>query len=79
MRVRLVTDVRRANGDELVVVAELAHRGQPDVEQLPGGGLDDVFDEHHLVAVHFGRSDDVPEGRAGAVQGAGGDVAGRFE
>jgi hypothetical protein len=79
VRVRLITDVRGADGHELVAVAELVHRGQPDVEQFPGGGFDDVLDQDHLVAVDLGRADDVPEGGAGAVQGSGGDVPGRFE
>jgi hypothetical protein len=74
-----IADVRAGDRDELVPVVEGVHRGQPDVEQLPGGGLDDVLDEHHLVAVYLGRADHVPEGGAGAIQRGGGHVPGRFE
>jgi hypothetical protein len=77
--VGLVADVGGGDGDELVTVAEFVHRGQPDVEQLPVGRFDDVFDEHHLVAVHLGGAHHVPEGGAGAVQGGGGHVPGGFE
>jgi hypothetical protein len=79
VRVGHIADVRGGDGHELVAVAEGVHRGQPDVEQLPGGGLDDVLDEHHLVAVYLGGPHHVPEGGAGAVQRGGGHVLGGFE
>jgi hypothetical protein len=63
----------------LVAVAEGVHRGQPDLEQLPGGGLDDVLDEHDPVAVYLGGAHHVPERGAGAVQGGGGHMPGGFE
>ena len=79
VRVGLVADVRAGHGDELVLVAQGVHRLAPDVEQLPGGGLDDVLDQDHLVAVDLGRAHDVPEGGAGAVQRGGGHVSGRLQ
>ena len=79
MGVGVVADVGRGHRDELVVVTHLVHRGQPDVEQLPGRGLDDVLDEDDLVAVNFGGSHNIPEGGAGAVQRGRGNVALRFE
>ena len=79
VRVGVVADVGRGHRDELVVVTHLVHRGQPDVEQLPGRGLDDVLDEDDLVAVNFGGSHNIPERGAGAVQRGRGNVALRFE
>jgi hypothetical protein len=79
VRVGLVTDVRRRHRDELVVVAKLVHRGQPDIKQFPTGRLDDVLDKDDFVAVNFGGAHDIPEGcRLFAVQRRGTAAVGRW-
>ena len=74
MGIVVVADVGRGHRDELVVVAELVHGGQPNVEQLPAGGLDHVLDQHDFVAVNLVGAHRIPERCPGAIQGGGGDV-----
>ncbi len=48
---------------DLVVVAEDLEAAEPPVEEFPvGEELDDVLADDHVVAVDFGRGDDVERG-----------------
>ena len=64
-RIVVSTNVGGGHADELMLVAEGRHPGQPHVEQLPPGGLDHVLDQDDLVAVDFSGADDLPERDAG--------------
>lgn len=57
-----------------MLVAEGGEAGEPDLEHLPVGHLDDVLDDHDGVPLGLGHAEHGHHGRSGALTGGVGHV-----